>query len=127
MRARRGAHESSGGPALQRLESYGLVAFAHEPQGAGANIIFTATRLTAFGHQVLNEWPDLDQIDAVQGVSLALAAMAEEEAQPEKASLLRRAVGILVEIPTSILVSEVEKEAGKLADDERPPEPRKKA
>ena len=111
--------------ALQRLESYGLVAFAREP--AGANIIFTATRLTALGHQVLNEWPDLDQIDAVQGVSLALAAMAEKEAQPEKASLLRRAAGILLEIPPSILVNEVEKEAGKLAHDERPPEPRKNA
>jgi hypothetical protein len=112
--------------ALLRLNSYGLVAFSHQPQETAGSAILNSPRLTALGHQSLDDWPDLDQIDAAESVRLALAAMAEE-ARPEKASLLQRAVGVLGEIGTSIVVGEVEKEAGKLADDAQPREPRSEA
>jgi hypothetical protein len=101
--------------ALIRLESYGLVEFWVEPQQTSSKVIFSRPRLTAQGHQVLGDWPDLDGVTAMDTVRLALNAMAEQA--PEKASLFRRAVGIIGEIGTSVVLSEVEREGARLGDE----------
>jgi hypothetical protein len=101
--------------ALIRLESHGLVEFWAEPQQTSSKVMFSRPRLTAQSHQVLGDWPDLDGATAMDTVRLALNAMAEQA--PDKASPFRRAVGIIGEIGTSVVLGDVEREGARLGDE----------
>jgi hypothetical protein len=88
--------------ALLRLESYGLMSSRHPRSETVSYAIYNSPRLTSLGHRVLGDWPDLEQLSAVEALHLALAAVAEDS-PPEERRTLRRAVGIVGDLGGAIV------------------------
>jgi hypothetical protein len=63
--------------ALQRLIDYGVIATAHPRHETDAFAIYYGLRVTALGHRRFADWPDLEQVSALDELRLALEVITE--------------------------------------------------
>jgi len=95
---------------MLRLESAHLVAGKRTETVGFAS--WSRPRVTALGSMVLGVWPDLQHVDALVAMQVSLAALAEQEADPEQRSALRRGAGLLASLSASIATRVVAGAAG---------------
>jgi hypothetical protein len=99
---------------MLRLQSAGLID-AHERHETSGSARWYRPRVTAQGAMVLGLWPDLDRVDAVSALQVSLAALAEQEPDPEQRSALRRAAGLLASLGTPVALKLVGSATGEAA------------
>jgi hypothetical protein len=99
--------------ALQRLIDGGIVAAAHPRHDATGYVVYWGLRVTARGHRLFGDWPDLEQVSALDALRLALEVIADG-APPEERGVLRRGVGILGEIGLALVQRRAAAMAGEI-------------
>jgi hypothetical protein len=102
--------------ALQRLVDYGLIATAAPRHETSAYAVYYGLRVTALGHRLFGDWPDLEQVSELDALRLALEVIAEG-APPNERRILRRATGVVGEIGLAIVQRSVATAAGEVAGD----------
>jgi hypothetical protein len=98
--------------ALIRLFEHGLI--DGRRQETTGYTSWSGLRMTAGGMQVLEEWPDLDQITSALGVKTLLNELAKSAMDTEDQSALRRLVGVIGEVGESVALSTLNTAAGDL-------------
>lgn len=100
--------------AMLRLQSAALVDTGQRSETIGY-ATWSRPRVTALGSMVLGVWPDLDRVDAVEALQISLSALADEEPDPQRASALRRATGLLSSLGVTIALKLVSSAAAEAA------------
>ena len=80
-----------------------------------AHVYWSRLRVTALGSMVLGVWPDLDHVNAIEALQVNLAALAEDESDPERQSALRRAAGLLASLSGDVALKLATGAAGEAA------------
>lgn len=101
---------------LQRLIDYGLVAAAHPRHEADSYVVYYGLRVTALGHRLFGDWPDLEQVSALDELRLALEVITEGAPEEER-GILHRSIGVVGEIGLSIVQRSAAAAASDVAGD----------
>ena len=101
--------------ALTRLLEHGLIDGRRGETIGYAS--WSGLRVTARGMQVLEEWPDLDQLTSAVGLKMLLNELAKSAADTEDQGALRRMVGVIGEVGEGIALSTLNTAAGDLGDE----------
>jgi hypothetical protein len=99
--------------ALNRLEGHGLI---DGVRGATTHYAYwSQLRLRAGGLVLLGEWPDLNRVASAQGLTVLLAALADEAEDPENRQALRRTAGAVSRLGEGVVNSAFESVGADLA------------
>jgi hypothetical protein len=99
--------------ALTRLKGHGLI--AGEQIATTHYTRWSMLRLTAHGLIVLGQWPDLDRVASVQGITVMLARLAESVDDPGDQKALRQTAGAIGRLGEAIFDAAAESVGGQLA------------